>query len=122
MPGKPTSIDEYLALLKDDQRAALESLRRTIHEAAPGATENINYGLAAFRLNGKNLVAMGATPKHCGFYLMSGETVAAHMDELKGYDTSKGTIRFLPESPLPAPLIRMLVKARIAEIETESAK
>ncbi len=115
MAGKPTTIDEYLAALNDDQRAVLEKLRKTIQTAAPKAEECINYGLAAFRLHGKNLVGFGATAKHCAFYLMSGSTVEAHQDELKDYDTSKGTIRFSVDKPLPATLVRKLVKARIAE-------
>jgi len=65
------------------------------------------------------LVGFGATAKHCAFYLMSSSTVEAHKkDELKDYDTSKGTIRFQPAKPLPAALVRKLVKARIAENET----
>ena len=115
MAGAPKTIDEYLAALSDDQRAALEKLRKTIKAAAPKAEECINYGLAAFRLNGKNLVALGASAKHCAFYLMSGSTVAAHQDELADYDTSKGTIRFPAAKPLPAALVRKLVKARITE-------
>jgi len=113
--GRPETIDEYLAVLSDDQRAALEKLRKTIRAAAPEAQECISYQLAAFRLEGRMLVAFGATPKHCAFYLMSGSTVAAYKDELAGYDTSKGTIRFQPGKPLPAALVRKLVKARIAE-------
>ena len=115
MADKPKTIDEYLAALTDDNRAALEKLRKTIKAAAPKAEECINYGLAAFRLHGKNLVGFGATSNHCAFYLMSGSTVEAHKDELKDYDTSKGTIRFQPEKPLSASLVRKLVKARIAE-------
>ena len=114
MAGKPTTIDEYLAGLSDENRAALERLRKVIRAAAPKAEECISYGLAAFRLNGM-LVGMGATSKHCAFYLMSGSTVEAHKDELKDYDTSKGTIRFAPDKPLPVALVKKLVKARIAE-------
>jgi len=115
MAAKPTTIDDYLAPLREEQRAALEKLRKTIKAAAPKAVECISYGLAAFKLDGKPLVAMGATAKHCAFYLMSGSTVAAHAEELKGYDTSKGTIRFQPGEPLPAKLVRKLVKARVVE-------
>ena len=61
------------------------------------------------------LVGFGATANHCAFYLMSASTVEAHKDELGNYDTSKGTIRFQPDKPLPAALVRKLVKARIAE-------
>ena len=114
MASKPKTIDEYLAAISEDKRAALAKLRRTIRAAAPKAEECISYQLAAFRQNGM-LVAFGATANHCAFYLMSSTTVAAHQDELKDYDTSKGTIRFQPNAPLPAALVRKLVKARIAE-------
>jgi uncharacterized protein YdhG (YjbR/CyaY superfamily) len=115
MAGKPKTIDEYLAALSADKRAALERLRQTIRAAAPKAEECVSYQLPAFRLNGKMLVAFGATANHCAFYLMSSSTVEAHKDELKNYDTSKGTIRFQADKSLPAALVRKLVKARIAE-------
>ena len=118
MPAKtgttPRTIDEYLSALPRDQRSALEALRRTIRAAAPDAEECISYRLAAFRRDGM-LVAMGATGHHCAFYLMSGTTLDGFRNELRGYDVSKGTIRFQPEAPLPATLVRKLVKARIAE-------
>ena len=112
--GKPKSIDDYLAPLSPGMRAALEELRKTIRKAAPKAEECISYGICAFRQNGM-LVGFGAAENHCSFFLMDGSTVAAHQAELKGFDTSKGTIRFAPEKPLPASLVRKLVKARIAE-------
>jgi uncharacterized protein YdhG (YjbR/CyaY superfamily) len=114
MTAKPKTIDEYLAALRDDKRAALEKLRRTIRAAAPKAEECISYQIAAFRQNGM-LVGFGATSHHCAFYLMSSATVEAHAAELKDYDTSKGTIRFQADKPLPAALVRKLVKARITE-------
>ncbi len=115
MAGKPQTIDEYLAALRDDKRAALEKLRKTIRAVAPKAEECISYQLPAFRLDGKMLVAFGATANHCAFYPMSSSTVEAHKDDLKDYYTSKGTIRFQADNPLPATLVRKLVKARIAE-------
>jgi uncharacterized protein YdhG (YjbR/CyaY superfamily) len=111
---KVKTVDEYLARVSDDQRVALQRLRKTIRAAAPAAEECISYQLPAYRLNGM-LVAFGATANHCAFYPMSASTVAAHREELKDYDTSKGTIRFQPDNPLPASLVRKLVKARIAE-------
>jgi uncharacterized protein YdhG (YjbR/CyaY superfamily) len=108
------TIDKYLAALSADQRAALEKLRKAIKAAAPKAEECISYRLPAFRLNGM-LVAFGATAKHCAFYLMSSTTVEAHKDVLDKYDISKGTIRFSADKPLPATLVRKLVKARIVE-------
>ncbi len=112
---KAGTVDEYLAALSEDTRAALEKLRKTIKAAAPRAEECISYQLPAFRLDGKMLVAFGATANHCAFYPMSSSTVAAHQNDLKDYDTSRGTIRFQPDRPLPATLVRKLVKARIAE-------
>ena len=112
---KAKTIDEYLAAVSEDQRAALEKLRRTIRAAAPKAEECISYQLAAFRLDGRPLVAFGATANHCAFYLMSSTTAAVHKGELKNYDTSKGTIRFQADKPLPVALVRKLVKTRIAE-------
>lgn len=125
--GKPKSakaknVDEYLATLSEDKRASLEKLRKTIKAAVPKAEECISYGLAAFRLNGKPLVAFGATANHCAFYPMSSTVVASLQDELEDYDTSTGTIRFQPDKPLPASLVRKLIKTRIEENAECSAK
>ena len=101
MAAKPTTIDEYLAALSDDKRAALEKLRKAIKAAAPQAEECISYQLAAFKLNGKPLVVFSATANHCAFYPMSATTVEAHKEELNNYNTSKGAIRFHADEPLP---------------------
>jgi uncharacterized protein YdhG (YjbR/CyaY superfamily) len=110
---KPKTIDEYLATVASDKRAALEKLRKDIRAAAPKAEECISYGIPAFRLEEKHLVAFGAAAKHCAFY--AGATTQAHKAALKEYDTSKGTIRFQANKPLPTALVRKLVRARIAE-------
>lgn len=120
MATKPKTIDEYLAAVSEDKRAALEELRKTIRQAAPQAEECISYQLAAFRQDGM-LVGFGASANHCAFYLMNSTSVAAHKDELKGYQTSKGTIRFQAGKPLPAALVRKLVKERIAENKAQKA-
>ena len=112
--AKPQTIDEYLAPLSNEKRAALEKLRRAIKSAAPKAEECISYDLPTFRLDGRMLVSFGAWANHCDFYAGS-YPVEAHKDELNGYETSKGTIRFQADSPLPATLVRKLVKTRIAE-------
>jgi uncharacterized protein YdhG (YjbR/CyaY superfamily) len=118
----PQTIDEYLAPLSQDQRATLEKLRKTIKAAAPKAEECISYQLPAFRLDGKLLVAFGAAATHCAFYPMSASTVTAHERDLQAFETSKGTIRFQPDRPLPAPLVRKLVKARMAENASRVAR
>ena len=74
----------------------------------------ISYGVPAVRLDGKMLVAFGAGKHHCSFY-PGAYPIAAHAEELQGYDTSKGTVRFPAERPLPAGLVRKLVRARVAE-------
>ena len=119
MKGKPKTIDDYLAAVSPDKRAALEQLRKSIKAVAPKAEECISYQIPAFRHNGM-LVGFGATANHCSFFLMSSSTVEAHKEELKDYDTSKGAIRFQPDKPLPAALVRKLVKARIAENDGDS--
>lgn len=114
MPAKPQTIDEYLAGVSSEQRAALETLRRVIKAAAPEAEECISYNIPAFRLGGRMLVAFGAAANHCAFYA-GAQPVRTHSTELEGYDASKGTIRFQADRPLPAALVRKLVQARIAE-------
>jgi len=113
LPAK--TFDAYLASLPAEQRATLQRLREVVHAAAPEAEEYIGYGLAAFRLNGRPLVALGASAKHCSFHPMNGTTIAAMKDDLAGYETSKGTIRFAVRKPLPAALVRKIVKTRVAE-------
>jgi uncharacterized protein YdhG (YjbR/CyaY superfamily) len=111
------SVDEFLKAVPPDKRAALEDLREVIRAAAPGATELINYGVPMFRLNGKNLVSYAAGKDHCSFYVQSPAVMEAHAAELTGFKTSKGTVNFTPEKPIPPGLVTKLVKARIAETE-----
>ena len=115
MNRKPATIDDYLEPLAPPKRLALEKLRAAIRAAAPRAEECISYALPAFKLNGRPLVAFGAGARHCALYPMSAATIAAFGDELAAYETSKGTIRFPPDRPMPARLVRRIVKARIAE-------
>jgi uncharacterized protein YdhG (YjbR/CyaY superfamily) len=114
MPAKPQTIDEYLAALSNEKRAALEKLRKAIKSAAPKAEECISYQIPTSRLNGRMLVSFAAWAKHCAFYPGT-FPIRSHANELEGYDTDKGTIRFPIDHPLPATLVRKLVKARIAE-------
>jgi uncharacterized protein YdhG (YjbR/CyaY superfamily) len=110
-------VNDYLAKVPAEARAALERLRKTIGAAAPKATEGFSYGIPAFKLHGRPLVSYAALKNHCSLFPMSPAVVDAHRKELEPYDTSKGTIRFSVDKPLPAALVRKLVKARIAEIE-----
>jgi len=116
--AKPQTIDEYLSRVSDDKRAALDNLRRAIRSVAPRAEECISYGVPGFRLDGKLLVSFGAAKTHCSFY-PGARPVRIHRDELEGYELSKGTIRFPANEPLPANLVRKLVRTRVAEKATQ---
>jgi uncharacterized protein YdhG (YjbR/CyaY superfamily) len=109
---KPATIDQYLAGLSEDKRAALEKLRRTIRAAAPEAEECISYGVPSMRLGGRFLVGFGAGVAHCAFY-PGGTALAPYKAELARYETSKGTIRFQPSRGLPVALVRKLVRSRV---------
>ena len=113
----PETIDDYLAHVPPDQRNALERLRRAIHAIVPGVEEGISYSLPAFRLHGKLVAGFGATATHCAYDPMSGSVVEKLNHRLRTYDSSKGTIRFQPDKPLPVTLIRQLLRTRVQEIE-----
>jgi uncharacterized protein YdhG (YjbR/CyaY superfamily) len=109
------SVNAYLRAVPPAPRAALQKLRKTIKAAAPQATEVISYGIPMFKHHGM-LVGYAAFKKHCSLF-MSTSLTKAHKKALASYDTSKGTIRFAPDKPLPAALVRKLVKARLAQNE-----
>jgi uncharacterized protein YdhG (YjbR/CyaY superfamily) len=116
------TIDDYLAGVRPDQRAALTQLRKAIRAAAPKAEESFSYGMPAFRLNGKPLVAFSASSKHCAFFPMDSTTVAAHKNLLNGFSTSKGTVRFTPDKLLPAAVVKKMVQSRLATLERSEPK
>jgi uncharacterized protein YdhG (YjbR/CyaY superfamily) len=120
--ARPRTIDEYLATLGDDARRTLQSVRASIKKAAPKAEETISYGFPAFRLDGKLLACIRGARAHCSYHPMSGRIVAANRAALSGYETSAGTIRFPIGKPLPPPIVRLLVNARIAETGAGVAK
>ena len=112
---KTNSVENYLAAVPEPARSTLEKVRAAIRSAAPSeATEAISYGMPAFKYKG-GLVAYAAFAKHCSFFPMSGAIIESFAGELKNYKTSKGTIQFSVDKPLPAALIKKLVKARLAE-------
>lgn len=121
MSAPMKDVDSYLAALPKEVRAALEQLRKTIKSAAPEAEETVSYGVPMFKFHGP-LVSFGAATNHCAFYVQSPAVMDAHKEELKTYDTSKGTIRFQANEPLPVALVKKLVKARIAENTARAAK
>jgi uncharacterized protein YdhG (YjbR/CyaY superfamily) len=120
MMATPRDVEAYLAGLPEEMRATLEHLRKTIRDVAPRATESISYGLPTFKYFGP-LVSLGAWKEHCALYGLSSTLIGEHGDELAKYDTSKGTIRFPPDKPPPAALVRRLVKKRMGENEAAEA-
>jgi uncharacterized protein YdhG (YjbR/CyaY superfamily) len=108
----PWNVEEYMSQVPQPQRAALERLRNTIKSIVPDATEVISYEIPTFKLNGRMLVSYAAFKKHCSFFPGAGP-VATHADDLKSFQTSKGTIQFTPEHPLSMALVKKLVKTRI---------
>lgn len=111
-------VDAYIAAAPAEMRAGLEQLRKSIRAAAPKAEEGISYGVPTYKYRGM-LVSFGAAKNHLSFYGASTELLGGLAGELAAYDTAntKGTIRFSPDKPIPAALIKKLVKMRVAENE-----
>jgi uncharacterized protein YdhG (YjbR/CyaY superfamily) len=122
--GPPTPsnrVDAYLAAQPEPVRRVLNVLRRTIQLAAPKAEESVSYGMPAFRIHGRPLVAFGAAAGHCALYPLNPATIDSHQQLLETFDTSKGTIRFHVDRPLPARVVRALVKARLLDLTRSAA-
>ena len=111
----PASVEDYLSALPDDQRAALERLRKQIRAAAPGAVEQISYKMPAFKLDGRFLVSFAAFRDHCSLFPASFQVMEEMGEELRPFFSGKGTLRFTVDEPIPAALVKKIVKARIAE-------
>jgi uncharacterized protein YdhG (YjbR/CyaY superfamily) len=117
-PASPKSVDEYLARVPEPARGTLEKIRAAIRAAAPsGATETISYGIPAFKYDGI-LVWFAAFAKHCSLF-PTASVIEAFKNELKPYTISKGTIQFPIDKPLPDALVKKMVRARVAQIESK---
>jgi uncharacterized protein YdhG (YjbR/CyaY superfamily) len=115
MSGPPQNIDEYLAAVPEPARTTMNKVRTMIRAAAPSAaTEAISYGMPAFKYKG-SLVAFAAFSNHCSLFPMGSAAIERFKKELEGYQTSKGTIRFPVDKPLPAALVKKIVKARVLD-------
>jgi uncharacterized protein YdhG (YjbR/CyaY superfamily) len=113
----PKDIDEYLAGVPEPARTTLSKVRAVIRSVVPKeAAEAISYGIPTFKYQG-SLVAFAAFKNHCSLFPMSKAVIEAFKNELKGYETSKGTIHFPLDRPLPAALLKKMVKMRMAQNE-----
>ncbi len=111
--ASPKNIDEYLAGVPEPARTTLEKMRAIIQSALPSqATETISYGIPAFKLK-KTLVYFAAFAKHCSFF-PTAAIIEEFQEELAGYSTSKGTVQFPSDKPMPATLVKKMVRARVA--------
>ena len=115
-------VEEYLAQVPEPAQSTLRKVRAAIQSAVPrDATEGISYRMPAFRYKGA-LVAYAAFKKHCSFFPMQSSLLDAMKDELKAYRTAKGTLQFALDKPLPVPLIKKMVKARVKENKAREAR
>jgi uncharacterized protein YdhG (YjbR/CyaY superfamily) len=119
--GAPKSVDEYLAGVPEPARSTLNKIRAAIRSAVPAeATETISYWIPAFKYKGV-LVWFAAFSDHCSLF-PTASVVEAFKNELKGYSTSKGTIQFPTDKPLPTALVRKLVKLRVTQNESKKRR
>jgi uncharacterized protein YdhG (YjbR/CyaY superfamily) len=111
-----TTIDDVLADLPTDRRDALEALRSQIRDAAPDAVESINYGVPAFKVDGRPFVSFGSAKQHLTFYVQSPAVIEAFASALAAFRVSTGSVQFTPDHPIPEELVRRLIAARIAGV------
>jgi uncharacterized protein YdhG (YjbR/CyaY superfamily) len=118
MPERPTaaSVDDYIAGFPPDTQARLEEIRALIREEAPGAAETISYAIPTFDLEGRHLCHFAAFKNHLSFF-PTGKGAEAFADELKTYKGGKGTVQFPYSQPLPADLVRRIVRYRVGQVE-----
>jgi len=114
MTPTAATVDQYLAALPEEQRAALERLRGQCLAAAPEADEVIAYAIPGLRLHGRYLVGYGAAKRHLSFF-PGKAPIQANLERLEGFDLDKGTVRFQPDRPIPAEVVELLVRSRVAE-------
>jgi uncharacterized protein YdhG (YjbR/CyaY superfamily) len=116
-----SEIDDYLARLDEPKRSTLQNLREKILELVPQAQEGMAYGVPAFRLNGKVVAGFAAFKQHLSYLPHSGSVFRELKDELDGFKTSKGALRFPVDVPLPMSLVERLVRIRIAQAWSEES-
>jgi uncharacterized protein YdhG (YjbR/CyaY superfamily) len=115
----PREIDRYLAKLDEPKRSTLEALRESILEILPEAEQGISYGVPAFKVNGKAVAGFAAFKDHLSYVPHSGSVLATLQDDTAPYETSKGSLKFAVDKPLPKRLVKKLVSARMRELGFE---
>lgn len=116
------AVESYLAKVPEPAHTTLQKIRATIRSVVPAdTTEGLSYGMPAFRYKGA-LVAYAAFKDHCSFFPMQASLIDEMKDELAGYRTSKGTLQFPVDKPLPATLLKKMVKVRVAENEQKKRR
>lgn len=110
-------FEEYLSGLADEERSALRAVIDHVASTVPDATEGTSYGMPAFRYRGRPLVGFAAHRAHLGLYPFSPSVLASVADRLEGHSTSKGSIRFSAERPIPDEVLTDLVLGRMREID-----
>ena len=115
-------MDEYFAQVSEPAHSTLQKMRALILAAAPAeTTEAISYGIPTFKYNG-SLVALAAFKNHCSLFPMGASVLAGIADEIKDYQVSKGTLHFPVDKPMPARLVRKIVKLRVAQNESKKRR
>jgi uncharacterized protein YdhG (YjbR/CyaY superfamily) len=118
----PKTVDEYLAAVPEPALSTLKKIRAVIRTAAPAeTTEIISYGIPMYKYNGM-LMGFAAYPKHCSLFLSTPSLVKLFKDELSRYEILRGTIRFPTDKPLPASLVKKIVKARVAQNDRKKTR
>ena len=110
-------IDAYLSVLPLAQRMALQRLRTLLHAAIPNAEETIKTRVPALRYQGKTVVGFGAAVDHLALYVMFGDALRVFAEDFRRFDVGRRVVRFAPERPIPAALVRKLVRHRLGEID-----
>ena len=108
-------IDQYLDALEEPKRTTLARLRQTILDILPEAEQGISYNLPAFKVRGKTIAGFAAFKNHLSYLPHSGSVFPQLKEELKGYSTSTGALRFSIDQPLPAPLVDKLIAVRLRQ-------
>jgi uncharacterized protein YdhG (YjbR/CyaY superfamily) len=114
---KASSIDEYLQMIPEDQRALLGAVRDQINKQGPEVEETISYNMPTFKLRSKPLIHIAAWKKHCSFYPITDAVVEAYAESLAGFKHTKGSLHFTTKQPIPQDVLEAMIQDRVADHE-----